>query len=412
MKFKKSIVGLINTCICFSLTFNTAYAGVDDDVNITNLDLGFEITSYATSVEQVEVESGLSYSLLSSSNESYVYFHRNINSNLTSFDGIFFDIENPSYEKILLSLTLSPGIGSISSVRPTTNVGQITYVEKEEGDGFFDDDFWHKDTHGGDGHYDKEVEDDGDSDDDSSNLNIKVKNDITYFTTQNNSNYFTASAMDDSNIVIPAGFDGRIYIPFSNMEYVSNSGEIELNNISSMGFTIVTTNGLSQNIIFDSYGSYNYVNNHLLDQANNAKIIGQDELSIPAVGVNSTKQEVSGLDGVDYNFELITSDSNIVLSGDDTSVILAYPRALDGSFDIRVWVNEVVCIQKTILCSKIESGISGVTDQSVVRDTAYITNLLYIGELVSYYRYFFLIIPIIFVAIVLLVLNSNKKSKE
>lgn len=420
MKIKKSIVSILNMMVCFVLMFDVAYAAVDDDVITTPFDLGFEITSYATSVEPTESETGLSYNLLSSSNQAYVYFHRNINQNLSSFDGIYFDIYNSSFESISLNITLSPGIGSISSVPPTTDVGKITYVE-DEIENPLDDDFWHKDNHGGDGHYDKEVEDDDDDEEDDAeyvNTGISIKNEHAYFITKNGANYFTAKTSADGMIVIPSGFDGRVYVPFFSMGYIDPLAEVLLNNISSLGFTVIPTNGLSQHIQLNSYGKYSYENHHLLEQVKTAQIKGTDKVTIPAVGVSSTKQQVEGLEaGTSYAYELASSDNFVTVLDLQEGVLGVYPRALEGNFNVRIWPSDLVCLEKTVTLIKTTTGISGITSENVVADTGYISSLVYVSDLINYYRFILYLIPVIFLAIVMLVLvtnnpDSKKKSKE
>lgn len=416
MKMKKSIVGLLSMVVCFVLMFDVVYAGIDDEVSIYPFDLGFEITSYATSVEPSDTEAGLTYNLLSSSDQAYVYFHRNINQDLTSFNGIYFDIHNPSFDALNLSLTLSPGIGSISSVAPTTDVGKITYLEDEEKDGFFDDDFWHKDNHGGDGHYDKEVEDDDDDEDEdgsNANLGISIIPDYSYFVTATTSTYFTANTARDGKITIPAGFNGRIYIPFFSLGLGGELNDFILNNVSSIGFTVVSTNGLSQAFILNSYGKYSYNNNQLLEQAKTAKIVGADELSIPSVGINSTQQLVQGVPSdIEYRYEVVSNDSFIVILDLDDEVVGAFPRALEGFFNVRVWISDVVCLDKVVILNKSNEGISSVVSESSVTDGAYISFFVYVRQLIDYYRFYFLIIPMIFAFIILVILASNVEKKK
>lgn len=416
MKIKKSIVSLLSMVVCFTLMFETVNAGIDDEVSIYPFDLGFEITAYATSVEPNDAETGLSYTLLSSSNQAYVYLHRNINQDLTSFNGIYFDIQNPSFDFVTMSLTLSPGIGSISSIAPTNDVGKITYIEEETGS-FLDDDFWHKDNHGGDGHYDKEVEDDENDEDDEGELPLGVGliENHSYFVTHSNSTYFTANTTENNMVTIPAGFNGRIYIPFFSLGLGNEANDVLLNNISSIGFSIIPKNGLSQNLNILSYGKYSYHSNHLLEQAKTGYISGADELAIPSVGINSTKQEVKGLSSdVEFRYEVVSNDSFIVITDLDEQIIGAFPRALEGYFHVRAWLNDVVCLEKTVLCTKNNSGINSVISESSINNIAYIGQFLYIKQLVEYYRYFLLIIPIVFSLIVLLVLTSNvdKKKKD
>ncbi len=407
MKMKKTISYVINMILCFVLMVDVVYGAVDDDVTTSPVDLGFEITSYATSVEPVENGAGLEYSLLSSSDQSYVYFHRNINQDFSGFHGVYFDITNPSFEKLLLTVTLSPGAGNISSVPPTTNVGQINYVEDDD----FWDDFWEQDDRDGDGHYDKEVEDKDDDENDVP-LGINIISDSNYFTTKPTQNYFTSNVAKGNQIHIPSGFEGRIYIPFFSMGLGGEASDILLNNISSFGFTIVATNGLSQNIVLNSFGKYNYVNNNLLEEAKNASIVGADEVSVPAVGINTTKQEVEGLDDVVYYYEVVTSDSYITIMDLDEHVIGVYPRALEGHFNVRVWVNEFVCLQKTVTLEKTLDGIASVATEGVARDTGYISSLSYMSALINHYRYYFLIVPILFVLVVVLILTINKSDKD
>lgn len=411
MKIKKTISYAINMIVCFVLMMDTTYASVDDDVVIDPIDLGFEITSYATSVEPVDSSNGLEYSLLSSSDQSYVYFHRNINQDFSGYNGIYFDIQNTSFEKLLLTVTLSPGEGNISSVPPTTNVGQINYVEEDD---FFED-FWDQDDRDGDGHYDKEVEDKDENETDEPPLGINIISDLNYFTTKSNQNYFTTNAAKGNTIEVPAGFEGRIYIPFFSMGLGGEVSDILLNNISSFGFTVVATNGLSQNLVLNSFGKYNYSNNSLLEEAKNATIVGADEVSIPAVGINTTKQEVKGLpENSVFYYEVVTSDNFIAILDLDDHVIGVYPRALEGSFYVRVWVNEFVCLQKTITLEKTLDGISSVSSESVARDVGYISSLVYMSQLINYYRLFFIIVPVLFVLVVFLILfvNKPKQSKD
>lgn len=406
MNVKKTISYAINMILCFVLMIDIVQAAVDDDVITSPIDLGFEITSYATSVEPVENEFGLEYSLLSSSDQSYVYFHRNINQDFSGYNGVYFDIKNPSFEKLLVTLTLSPGVGNISSIPPSNNVGQINYIEEED---FFDD-FWDQDDRDGDGHYDKEVEDKDDDQDDIP-LGVNIIANSNYFITKPTQNYFITNSTKGSQIEIPSGFDGRIYIPFFSMGLGGEESNILLNNISSFGFTIVATNGLSQNFQLRSFGKYNYSNNSLLEEAKYAKIVGADKVSIPTVGINTTKQELDGLDeNAIFYYEIVTSDNFITIMDLEEHVIGIYPRALEGAFNVRVWVNEFVCLQKTITLEKTLEGISSVSSENVTRDTGYISSLAYMSFFINFYRYYFLIIPILFALVVVLILTVNKSN--
>lgn len=420
MKNGKSIVFVLNIIVCFVLMVDIAYADIDDEVSTTPLELGFEITTQGTKIEQSSASGGLSYELLSSSEQAYVYYHRNLNQNLTAFDGLYFDVQNKSIAELSLILTLSPGVGAVYDGTPTTEAGKITYADQDQSSSnFFDDEFWHKDEHGGDGHYENVVEDDDDSEseNDSTETNtpaVGIISEYSYFLTKSGDTYFSAQTSHDGVLIIPAGFDGRIYVPFFSMGYSSNvANDLFLNNISAIGFTVLTKVDLTQNFIIKSYGKYNYSQNNLLEEAKTASITGGYELSIPSVGVSSTIQKVKNVpENIDYRYELVTNDNYIKIQNLEEETIIAYPRASDGSFDIRVWLNDVVCLQKTVVCTKSTEGINSIISEGYISDTAYVNFYIYMGQLIEFYRPYFFIIPVVFGAIVLLILNANKEKKE
>ena len=255
--------------------FNFYIVSVDAKNSNLPIEINFEITENNTNIIK-DKDNSDSYSIQSFEKNAFVYFHQNIKENFSKYEGIELNIENYSEEEIKFKLHLQNSLGEVVSCKDDS----IVIFE-------------------------------------SNNMNIAKK-------------------IKDNYIVIPKNFSGKLLVPFTSLAKDETEEKMKsLNNIISIGITLETKYELEQKIKFSSLSAYTHNQTEMFLQADDIDVIGETSISIPKVGENIVKYQVTG-NVEPVLFELIAHDDNIFVSSDGRLVVTNRAKSDDAILRIRL----------------------------------------------------------------------------
>ena len=254
---------LLNYILVFILILtNLLLTNVDAQNTNLPIEIDFDITESNTLVEKEVDETGSIYSVEAFEKNSFVYFHQNVKKNFSKYDGIELNIINYSDEEMKVKLHLQNSLGEF----------------------------------------------------------VSCKNDsIVIFEHQGQT---IVKKIQENYIVVPKNFNGKLLVPFTSL---ANDKTLEnmsiLNNVISIGITLEPQYNLKQKIKFSSVSAYSHEQTELFLEVEEINLIGDTKISVPTVGENIVKYEVTG----NINpviFKLIESDEKINISKDGRLVVM------------------------------------------------------------------------------------------